>query len=847
MEADSRAQAIYLKDYTPPHFAIAETRLEFFLDPQKTRVIAEIDFEPKEHRDLELNGEDLRMLSISINGKELSFGDITIEDGLLTIDKSAIPKTHFTLRSEVEINPKENTSLDGLYLSNDMYCTQCEAEGFRKITFYPDRPDVMTTFRVKIHSDLPVQLSNGNLISSADGVVEWHDPWPKPCYLFALVAGELEHISDTFKTASGRDVDLRIYVRKGDENRCDYAMDALKRSMKWDEETYGREYDLDLFMIVAVDDFNMGAMENKGLNIFNSKLVLATPETATDADYAAIEAVIAHEYFHNWTGNRITCRDWFQLSLKEGLTVYRDHTFSADERSASVQRIEAVMALRARQFAEDNGPLAHPVRPESYVQINNFYTATIYEKGAELIGMMHEMVGAENYRKALDLYFDRHDGQACTIEHWLQVFEDTTGRDLNQFKLWYSQSGTPVVHVNTEHDGQKLIVSIRQELTATPGQSKKKPMLIPLKFAIYSNAGETLENGVIELLDWDETHTFEVPEGAQLSINQGFSAPIILKQTPFDAAFFAAHDNDDFNRWQALRQMALNAYAGTEDAQTLAKTIGDLLENKELEPAYRALLLSLPGFSEIVTYFKSIEKPINPDEISAEQSVLKTTIAQQNASAFERVYKAMRKANDKDLSAEAAGMRSLANAALGYLSAIDDNCTLAKTHFTKSKLMTDKVAALATLVKNGNGNEQVDTFYKKYGDDRLLVDKWLMIQAMNAPAETALETVKNLVKHACFANPNPNRFRSLYGAFASGNPAAFHASDGSGYALFADALIEFDAKNPQTAARMSTAFQSWRDFDEGRQVHAKAHMERIAQYDGLSENLNEMVTRLLVG
>ena len=845
MENDAQSQAIYLKDYTPPHFDISETRLEFFLDPQKTRVLSEIDFAPKEHRDLVLNGEDLRMLSISINGKELAFGDITIGDGLLTIAKSAIPQSPFTLRAEVEINPQANTSLDGLYLSNGMYCTQCEAEGFRKITYYPDRPDVMTTFRVKIHSDLPVQLSNGNLVSSGNDIVEWHDPWPKPCYLFALVAGELEHISDSFTTASGREVDLRIYVRKGDEKRCDYAMDALKRSMKWDEEVYGREYDLDLFMIVAVDDFNMGAMENKGLNIFNSKLVLATPETATDADYAAIEAVIAHEYFHNWTGNRITCRDWFQLSLKEGLTVFRDQCFSADMRSKSVQRIEDVMALRARQFSEDGGPLAHPVRPESYVEINNFYTATIYEKGAELIGMMRGLVGAENYRKALDLYFERHDGQACTIEDWLKVFEDVTGRNLDQFKLWYAQSGTPIVHVQTEHIEGKLNVDLSQELRPTPGQSSKKPMLIPLKFTIYSDVGDIIEDGVIELDEMNTHHVFDAPAGSKLSINQGFSAPIILKQEPFDAAFFAIHDKDSFNKWQALRQMSLDALSSQNSADLVAKTMGAIIEDASLEPAYRALLLSLPSFNEFGAHLKALGKELDPNEMVGAQDALKRAIATENSGALERVYHEMRKADSKDLSADGAGKRSLANAALGYLCAIDPSCALAKTHFAKSVLMTDRVSALSTLVKNGQGADEVEIFFEKHGSDRLLVDKWLVIQAMSTPHERAIDKIKELAAHPSFENPNPNRFRSLYGGFASGNPAAFHAADGSGYALFADALIEFDSKNPQTAARMSTAFQNWRDFDAERQAHAKTHMERIAGTKGLSENLNEMITRLL--
>ena len=554
---DAAPETFYLSDYTPFGWRVVDVNLVFKLSPNATRVISRIRFSPLEKTDagpLFLHGEKLKLISAKIDGQDIAT-DIT--DIGLTFQA---PSGDFTFEAEVEIDPAANTSLEGLYMSNGMYCTQCEAEGFRKITFYPDRPDVMAPFKVRIESDLPVLLSNGNPGTSGEGFAEWQDPWPKPAYLFALVAGDLIAHPDRFTTASGNDVELNIFVRAGDEDKCDFGMEALKRSMKWDEDVYGREYDLDVFNIVAVDDFNMGAMENKGLNIFNSSCVLASPETSTDSNFERIEAIIAHEYFHNWTGNRITCRDWFQLCLKEGLTVYRDQQFTSDMRSASVKRITDVLALRGRQFREDNGPLAHPVRPESFQEINNFYTATVYEKGAEVIGMLKSLVGDEEYSKALDLYFDRHDGQACTIEDWLQVFEDTTGRDLGQFKNWYSQAGTPRLSVEESYEDGTLTLTFKQETPATPGQDVKDPRVIPISVGLLGqNGDEVLPTQVLEMTKAEQSFTFDGLSSKPIpSILRGFSAPVILQRevSNQERAFLLAHDTDPFNKWEAGRDLA---------------------------------------------------------------------------------------------------------------------------------------------------------------------------------------------------------------------------------------------------------------------------------------------------
>ncbi len=845
MDADSRSQVINLKDYKPYPYKLHETHLEFFLDPETTKVIAHLHFDGEGYADLELDGEELRLISVAINDKELTFGDISHEDGRLTISHDAIPTGAFVLRTEVEISPQANTALSGLYISNDMYCTQCEAQGFRRITYFPDRPDVMSEFYVKIHAESPVRLSNGNMVAKKKNYSEWHDPWPKPSYLFALVAGELVSVDDKFTTASGRDVDLKIYVRPGDEGCCDYAMDALKRSMRWDEEAYGREYDLDLFMIVAVDDFNMGAMENKGLNIFNSRLVLASPETATDAHYEAIEAVIAHEYFHNWTGDRVTCRDWFQLSLKEGLTVYRDQKFSAHERSEGVQRIKDVKELRARQFPEDAGPLAHPVRPTSYQAIDNFYTSTVYEKGAEVIGMIHTLVGAKDYRKATDLYFERHDGQACTIEDWLQVFIDTTGRDLDQFKLWYSQAGTPRVSVATQSSDNKLDISLSQSLRDQQDGSKAKPMLIPLRYTVYDRRGDLLEHGIYELTESEASFEVSAPKGAVLSINQGFSAPINMDYPQMDAPFLLRHDKYPYNRWEAAQSLALDVLARGKSKTPYVNAIGALIADEELEPDYRALLLSLPDQSDIMAELATRGEVADPIKISKSCNALMKSIAKKHQAQLEAVYKAMRKADKGTTQPEDAGRRALALKALSLLSLLDKECVLAKAHYKKAQLITDYNGALAILVREGQAEEALANYYKKFKNERLVVDYWIGIQAANTPAKKALKKVQEIAEMDLFENANPNRFRALYGNFAMGNTESFHAASGKGYDFIAEVIIDYDSRNPQTAARLVTAYQSYRYFDTSRQELVKSALSKILQAGSLSKNTREMVTRLL--
>ncbi|MBE0553122.1 MAG: aminopeptidase N, partial [Rhodobacteraceae bacterium] len=602
-------RTVYLADYQPFPFLLPQVSLTFRLAPKATRVLTRLEFAPNPARpgrhDLRLQGEELRLIACRLDDQPVH---PAVDDLGLTLPAQLLPDGPFVLETEVEIAPEANTALEGLYMSRGMYCTQCEAEGFRKITYYPDRPDVMARFRVRIESDLPVLLSNGNPVGQGEGWAEWDDPWPKPSYLFALVAGDLVNHPGSFTTRSGRKVGLNIWVRPGDENRCAWGMEALKKSMAWDEQVYGREYDLDIFNIVAVDDFNMGAMENKGLNIFNSKAVLASPDTATDDDFARIEAIIAHEYFHNWTGNRITCRDWFQLCLKEGLTVFRDQQFSGDLRSHAVKRIEDVLMLRARQFREDQGPLAHPVRPESFVEINNFYTATVYEKGAEVIGMLKRLVGDEGYARALDLYFDRHDGQAATIEDWLKVFEDVTGRDLSQFKRWYSEAGTPRLRITEdwqpEAQGGTFTLTIAQENPPTPGQPEKGAKVIPVAVGLLNpNGDEVVPTTVLELTEMQQSFRFAgLASRPVASVLRGFSAPVVLERevSADERAFLLAHDPDPFNRWEAGRSLAKEVLArmiteGADPSPALLDGLKALAFDDTLDPAFRALALRLPG------------------------------------------------------------------------------------------------------------------------------------------------------------------------------------------------------------------------------------------------------------
>ncbi|MCO6382541.1 aminopeptidase N [Oceanicola sp. 502str15] len=843
---DAAPQPVRLSEYTPFPFVVEQVDLRFTLAGAETRVHSKVRFAPNPAAEpageIFLHGKELELISARIDGAEVS--PVVTTRGLTC----PVPSGAFTWEAEVRIDPTTNTSLDGLYTSGGMYCTQCEAEGFRKITFYPDRPDVMAPFRVQIDSDMPVRLSNGNMVE--EGV--WDDPWPKPAYLFALVAGDLRNFPGEFKTMSGKDVELNIWVRPGDEARAEYAMDALKRSMAWDEEVYGREYDLQIFNIVAVDDFNMGAMENKGLNIFNSKYVLASPETATDTDYDFIEGIIAHEYFHNWTGNRITCRDWFQLCLKEGLTVFRDQQFSSDMRGAAVKRITEVMQLRARQFREDQGPLAHPVRPEEYIEINNFYTATVYEKGAEVIHMLKALVGDEGYAKALDLYFERHDGDAATIEDWLKVFEDATGRDLSQFSRWYSQAGTPRLTVEEHFKDGTLTLDFKQETKPTPGQPQKQPQVIPIAVGLIGpNGNEVAETRVLEMNKSEQSFEFTGLSAKPVSsILRNFSAPVVLdrKLDSASRAFLLAHDTDPFNRWEAGRVLGKEVLTqmiteGTAPAPDLLTGLSRVVADESLEPAYRALMLGLPSEDDLAqTLFDSGHVP-DPAAIHAARDALQDAMAAEMEPILASLYEQMETPAPYSPDAEAAGKRSLRGACLGLLSR-RDGCARAKALFEAADNMTEELAALAVLIRHGQGEAAVQAFYDKWRHDRLVMDKWFMLQVVQSSPETMAETVKSLTEHADFDWKNPNRFRSVLGGMQA-NPAGFHRADGAAYRLYADWLLKLDPVNPQTTARMTTAFETWARYDADRQQMMREQLERIAALPGLSENTGEMVGRIL--
>lgn len=846
----------YLADYRPYPFTLSETRLDITLAPTGTRVRAEIDMQPKDARnaaDLVLDGgAGLRLGSLTIDGAAPDPAFVRREGEVLTIGAAALPRTAFTLATEVDIDPEANTAFEGLYLSNGIFCTQCEAEGFRHITFYPDRPDVMTTFRVTLRSDLPVLLSNGNPVASGAGWAEWHDPWPKPCYLFALVAGELVAVRGSFTTRSGREVALNVWVRPGDEDRADFALVSLIKSMRWDEEVYGREYDLEVFNIVAVDDFNMGAMENKGLNIFNSKLVLASPETATDADYERIEAVIAHEYFHNWTGNRITCRDWFQLCLKEGLTVFRDQQFTSDMRSAAVKRIEDVQVLRARQFREDQGPLAHPPRPDRFEEINNFYTATVYEKGAEVIGMLKRLVGDEGYARALDLYFARHDGDAATIEDWLKVFEDATGRDLTQFKRWYTDAGTPVVTMSEEWQDGTLALHLRQETPPTPGQPDKPARVIPLAMGLIGpNGDEVLPTTVLELTEPRQSFRFEAL-GARpvVSMLRGFSAPVVLRRQLDDSAraFLLAHDTDAFARWDAGRDLALSALAAGASGEAGAggayvAAIGRLLADEGIDAAFRALCLQLPSEEEIATHLHAAGTVPDPAAIHAAREALARDLAEAHELVLAEIYTRLRSEGPYSPDATASAGRALRLAALHLLSRIDGG-ERAEILFGTAGNMTERMGALSALVRLGRAGGALAAMRDEFGANRLVMDKWFSVQVMAAPPETAVAIARELAARPDFDWKNPNRFRALMGALAA-NHAAFHAADGSGYDFTADWLMRMDPVNPQIAARTSSAFETWMRYDADRRARARQALERIAALESLSRNSSEMVSRMI--
>ncbi|TPI55622.1 aminopeptidase N [Mesorhizobium sp. B3-1-3] len=870
-----------LEDYRPCDYLIPRTSLDFRLSPDATQVTALLTIERRAgvaaSAPLVLDGDGLTLLGIAVDGHTLPASDYEATPDRLTILKPPAAQ-RFELRLETQIAPSRNEALMGLYRSNNVYCTQCEAEGFRRITYFLDRPDILSVYTVRIeapHNEAPLLLSNGNPVERgglAGGrhYAVWHDPFPKPSYLFALVAGALGKVAGSFTTMSGREVDLGIYVEPGKEQLAGYAMDALKRSMKWDEEAFGREYDLDVFNIVAVSDFNMGAMENKGLNVFNDKYVLADEETATDADFANIEAIIAHEYFHNWTGNRITCRDWFQLCLKEGLTVYRDHEFSADQRSRSVKRIAEVRTLRAHQFPEDQGPLAHPVRPRRYREINNFYTATVYEKGSEVVRMIRTILGPETFRAGMDLYFERHDGEAATIEDFLKVFEDVSGRDLAQFALWYHQAGTPNLTVSSAHNAaaKEFTLEIEQSVPPTPSESRKRLMHIPLAFGLVGANGKPVawtavegamvDDGVIHIRKRRHTVRFSgISQRPSVSLNRGFSAPITLsvQQKADDQFFLAAHDSDAFARWQAFNTLLTDALiaafrqilGGKEPvfAARLAELAGRIAGDQALEPAYRALALSLPGEADIA---RDIGKGIDPDAIFAAREAMARMIAEATREAFPALYESLADKGPFSPDAASAGRRALRNILLDYLSLLPCGAGLAAGHFNAATNMTDRAAALAVLAHRHPGTAEAEealaAFEARYRGDALVLDKWFQIQA-GVPGAKTVEKVRELMRHPAFSIANPNRVRSLIGTFSSANQTGFHRPDGEGYRLFAETVLEVEKRNPQVAARLATALRSWRSLEPGRQTKARQALLDMAKAENLSADLRDIVERTL--
>ncbi len=842
---DAAPQTIYLKDYTAFGWQVESVALHFTLDPHETRVRSRITFTPNPDataQDFFLHGEMLNLISAMIDGNDVT---PTLTPQGLTCD---VPNTPFIWEAEVEIDPKGNTALEGLYMSNGMYCTQCEAEGFRKITYYPDRPDVMSVFTVTIDGPHPVLLSNGNPVSTSEHHAEWHDPWPKPAYLFALVAGELIAHSGSFTTMSGRDVTLNLYVRPGDEDKCAFGMQALKDSMKWDEDVYGREYDLDLFNIVAVDDFNMGAMENKGLNIFNSSAVLASQATSTDTNFERIEAIIAHEYFHNWTGNRITCRDWFQLCLKEGLTVFRDSQFTSDMRGAEVKRIGDVMDLRGRQFAEDQGPLAHPVRPESFQEINNFYTATIYEKGAEVIRMLKTLVGDEAYAQAVTLYFERHDGDAATIEDWLKVFEDTTGRDLTQFKRWYSQAGTPRLHAEETWEGDTLTLTFTQTTPPSAATPAPQPYVIPIAVGLLGKDGtEVTPTTILEMTQATQSFTFAgLSERPIASILRGFSAPVVLDHTA-DHAHLLSADTDPFNRWEAGRTLARNTLMdmilkGARPDPAYLRGLNAVVSDTTLDPAYRRLMMALPAQSDLATALHDAGHTPEPDIIYAALEMMREAMAHALRDVLPDLYEDNLVTEPYAPNAAQSGKRALGIAALSLLTRSDGG-KLAQEQYDHADNMTQQLAALANLIRAGRGDAALKAFEAQWKNDRLVMDKWFGLQVNEAHPEDAFEVAAGLTEHPDFNWKNPNRFRAVFGSLIM-HHAGFHHASGAGYKLLADWLIKLDPVNPQTTARMCSAFQTWKRYDSDRQALIKTQLTRILSTPDLSRDTTEMLTRI---
>lgn len=864
MRTENAPQTKFLKDYKKPDFVIEDIHLTFDIKDGTTTVTAKTFFKRDNPAatSLTLDGQELTLKSITLNGDVLADNRYTTTDTTLTV--LDVPE-QFTLEIVNDIHPKKNTALEGLYGSGGNYCTQCEPEGFRKITYYLDRSDVMTKFTTRIQADkkFPVLLSNGNCIDKGempDGrhYSVWEDPFVKPSYLFALVAGDLAHIHDTFTTMSGRKVDLYIYVNHGNEDKCAHAMKALKDSMKWDEEKYGREYDLDIFNIVAVNDFNFGAMENKSLNIFNSKLVLAKPETATDADYLAIEGVVAHEYFHNWTGNRITCRDWFQLSLKEGLTVFRDQSFSGDMNSHAVQRIDDVEQLRNFQFPEDASPMAHPIRPDNYIEINNFYTPTVYEKGAEIIRMIHTLLGADNYRKGTDLYFERHDGQAVTCDDFVQAMQDASGVDLSHFRLWYSQAGTPTLTVTSSYDAalKKFSLTLRQDIPDTPGQTNKKPMHLPVATGLLGTDGkDMLPEGtrILHLKEKEQTFTFDnIATEPVPSVLRGFSAPVKVKSdlSDDDLLFLMAHDSDGFNRWDAgqtyLQRLILSFAGGAEKKLTPAcmEAFGALITDTTADRALLAKALVLPSDA----YLSQLMDVVDIDGICAARDFISAEIGKKYLQELTALYQANVDNGPYNPDPLSVGKRRLKTAALRFIQAADEDTAvkLAAIQYAAATNMTDKVSALSILTDTQTPEREsaFKDFYNTWKHEPLVLDKWFSLQAV-ADRQDAVEDVTALTSHPDFTYKNPNRLRALMGSFSFANQKWFHRKDGAGYRLLADTVIKVNALNPSTAARLLTPMRQWQRYDTSRKVLMEKELKRILAEKDTSNDVYEIVSKSL--
>jgi len=887
----------YLKDYRPYPFTLSTVDLRFELAPEQTRVLARTAMKrnplsklsKNSSSGLELHGEHLELVSVKIDKRLLTDDEYTYDDHRLQILE--VPD-QFSLEVETVINPVANTALEGLYLSSGNYCTQCEAEGFRRITCYPDRPDVLAVFTTTVigpRDSCPVLLANGNLTHQGelDGgrhFATWHDPFPKPSYLFALVAGNLTCIEDHFTTMSGREITLHIYVEHRNRDKCSHAMESLKNSMRWDEQAFGREYDLDIYMIVAVDDFNMGAMENKGLNVFNSKYVLARPETATDSDYEGIEGVIGHEYFHNWTGNRITCRDWFQLSLKEGLTVFRDQEFSADMGSRAVKRIRDADIMRSFQFREDSGPVAHPVQPSSYMEINNFYTLTVYNKGAEVIRMLRTLLGPEGFRKGMDLYFTRHDGQAVTCDDFIQAMQDAqageTISDFEQFKLWYSQAGTPTVTILQEYNPatQEYILTAQQTCPDTPDQKSedKQPFLMPLCMGLLNSKGHDMElypqdlqdrqydgrnNGTLLFRREKQQFRFTgVHEKPVLSVNRNFSAPIniVSDLEEQDLAFLMAHDPDSFNRWDAGQQLGLRCLLAGIDAWHQGKEVTvpalfhqafeRLLCDEETDPAFLASALILPSETWISQQLNIIE----PEAVHVTRQSFRQQLSRRHRAVLYENYSVLGTEEPYRYSGEEAARRALRNCCLTYLlipntagKISEETLKIGMEQYRQADNMTDALAALRAVINadRSAGNELLADFYSQWQDNPLVVDKWLTLQAACTLPGT-LERVRELMQHPAFSMKNPNKVRSLIGAFC-GNQHQFHAKDGKGYSFLVDCITELDPMNPQVAARMVSPLTRWKQYDECRRQLMKGALEQIAALSGLSRDTGEIVEKSL--